>query len=86
MSDDLSAARAWPIEEARKVAARVQATGKTAALFETGYGPSRLLHLGDVAVRRHRQMSPCDDILDCHRMTTFVSCRDGRARLRNPGP
>ena len=48
MSDpaDLAAVRAWPFEEARKVAARVAASGKGAALFETGYGPSGLPHIG----------------------------------------
>jgi lysyl-tRNA synthetase class 1 len=40
------AAKAWPFEEARKVAARVQASGKGSALFETGYGPSGLPHIG----------------------------------------
>ena len=40
------ATKAWPFEEARKVAARVQASGKGAALFETGYGPSGLPHIG----------------------------------------
>jgi CBS domain-containing protein len=43
---DLSAARAWPFEEARKVAARVEKSGKGEALFETGYGPSGLPHIG----------------------------------------
>jgi lysyl-tRNA synthetase class 1 len=46
MSDDLSTARAWPFEEARKVADRLRATGKGTALFETGYGPSGLPHIG----------------------------------------
>ncbi|HEV2652360.1 MAG TPA: lysine--tRNA ligase [Rhizomicrobium sp.] len=45
------AARAWPFEEARKVLARVkkkQAKGETVkeVLFETGYGPSGLPHIG----------------------------------------
>src|SRR5712672_3542864 len=45
-------ARAWPFEEARKLVARLerQTGGKTAAkghvLFETGYGPSGLPHIG----------------------------------------
>jgi lysyl-tRNA synthetase class 1 len=39
------AAKAWPVEEARKVAARVQ-PAKGMALFETGYGPSGLPHIG----------------------------------------
>jgi lysyl-tRNA synthetase, class I len=38
--------KAWPFEEARKVAARLAASGKTHALFETGYGPSGLPHIG----------------------------------------
>jgi len=42
----LAAPRAWPFEEARKVAARLAASGKAEALFETGYGPSGLPHIG----------------------------------------
>ena len=38
--------KAWPFEEAAKVAARVEASGKDVALFETGYGPSGLPHIG----------------------------------------
>jgi lysyl-tRNA synthetase class 1 len=38
--------RAWPFEEARKVQLRLAASGKTQALFETGYGPSGLPHIG----------------------------------------
>lgn len=45
------AAKAWPFEEARKILARVQkdeAAGKAKpyVLFETGYGPSGLPHIG----------------------------------------
>ncbi len=36
----------WPYEEALKVARRLAASGKTHALFETGYGPSGLPHIG----------------------------------------
>jgi lysyl-tRNA synthetase class 1 len=43
---DLDAVRAWPFEEARKVAARLAKSGKGEALFETGYGPSGLPHIG----------------------------------------
>ena len=45
----LDAARssaAWPFEEARKVVARLERTGRREALFETGYGPSGLPHIG----------------------------------------
>jgi lysyl-tRNA synthetase, class I len=38
--------KAWPFEEARKVVRRLAATGKRDALFETGYGPSGLPHIG----------------------------------------
>jgi lysyl-tRNA synthetase class 1 len=37
---------AWPFEEARKVVRRLAETGKREALFETGYGPSGLPHIG----------------------------------------
>jgi len=39
-------ARAWPFEEARKLVARLEMTGKGEVLFETGYGPSGLPHIG----------------------------------------
>ena len=38
--------KAWPFEEARKLVARAKRTGKTEILFETGYGPSGLPHIG----------------------------------------
>jgi len=38
--------KAWPFEEAQKLAARIQARGASHALFETGYGPSGLPHIG----------------------------------------
>ena len=42
------AARAWPFEEARKLVARIggKAPAKGHVLFETGYGPSGLPHIG----------------------------------------
>src|ERR1700743_2551295 len=42
------AARAWPFEEARKIVARIggKVPGKGYVLFETGYGPSGLPHIG----------------------------------------
>ena len=38
--------KAWPFEEAAKVADRLERSGKAEALFETGYGPSGLPHIG----------------------------------------
>jgi lysyl-tRNA synthetase class 1 len=45
------AAKAWPFEEARKLLARIEARQKAGqevknVLFETGYGPSGLPHIG----------------------------------------
>lgn len=39
-------ATAWPFEEARKLVARLERSEKDHAVFETGYGPSGLPHLG----------------------------------------
>ena len=39
-------ANAWPFEEARKIMARITRTGQSEVLFETGYGPSGLPHIG----------------------------------------
>jgi lysyl-tRNA synthetase, class I len=38
--------KAWPFEEARKLVKRVEKSGQTSVLFETGYGPSGLPHIG----------------------------------------
>jgi lysyl-tRNA synthetase class 1 len=44
--DAAQSARAWPFEEARKLLERVRRTGQKSVLFETGYGPSGLPHIG----------------------------------------
>jgi lysyl-tRNA synthetase, class I len=51
LSQQALAAKAWPFEEARRLLARVQARQKAGqtvkgVLFETGYGPSGLPHIG----------------------------------------
>ena len=38
--------KAWPFDEAARVAERIASSGKELALFETGYGPSGLPHIG----------------------------------------
>ncbi|QGM47672.1 lysine--tRNA ligase [Methylocystis heyeri] len=48
-ADLVEAARvspAWPFEEARKLVKRIEASGQKQVLFETGYGPSGLPHIG----------------------------------------
>jgi lysyl-tRNA synthetase class 1 len=39
-------ASAWPFEEARKIIERLKRKPKDEVLFETGYGPSGLPHIG----------------------------------------
>ncbi len=51
MTDDMLrqtalASKAWPYEEARKVLKRLEGDAKREVLFETGYGPSGLPHIG----------------------------------------
>src|SRR4051812_3139331 len=46
LAEAAQTATAWPFEEARKLVERLKRTGKTEALFETGYGPSGLPHIG----------------------------------------
>ncbi|MGA7195627.1 MAG: hypothetical protein WBY97_00935, partial [Roseiarcus sp.] len=38
--------KAWPFEEARKLIARLEHAPKAEVIFETGYGPSGLPHIG----------------------------------------
>ncbi len=38
--------KAWPFEEARKVIERLERSKKAEVIFETGYGPSGLPHIG----------------------------------------
>ncbi len=38
--------KAWPFEEARKLLKRAEKSGQKSVLFETGYGPSGLPHIG----------------------------------------
>jgi lysyl-tRNA synthetase class 1 len=48
LRDAAERSKAWPFEEARKLVARVEKRGDPArgVLFETGYGPSGLPHIG----------------------------------------
>src|SRR3984957_6060918 len=74
--------KAWPFEEARKLIARVQRTGQREALFETGYGPSGLPHLGtfgEVArttMVRHAFRLLTEDAIKT-RLTAFCAGMDG---------
>src|SRR6516165_6045626 len=40
------ASKAWPFEEARKLIERLKRSARKEVIFETGYGPSGLPHMG----------------------------------------
>ena len=42
----VESSNAWPFEEARKIVARLKKRPKDEVIFETGYGPSGLPHIG----------------------------------------
>lgn len=44
--DGAKKSKAWPFEEARKIVARLERAPTDTVLFETGYGPSGLPHIG----------------------------------------
>jgi lysyl-tRNA synthetase, class I len=74
--------KAWPFEEARKLIARVKRTGQKRVLFETGYGPSGLPHIGtfgEVArttMVRHAFRVLTDDAIET-RLIAFSDDMDG---------
>jgi lysyl-tRNA synthetase class 1 len=74
--------KAWPFEEARKLIARVERTGQRQVLFETGYGPSGLPHIGtfgEVArttMVRHAFRVLTDDAIET-RLLAFSDDMDG---------
>jgi lysyl-tRNA synthetase class 1 len=74
--------KAWPFEEARKLVARVKRTGQKSVLFETGYGPSGLPHIGtfgEVArttMVRHAFRVLTDDAIET-RLVAFSDDMDG---------
>src|SRR5215218_8708487 len=46
LRDVAEQSNAWPFEEARKIVARLRRKPKDEVIFETGYGPSGLPHIG----------------------------------------
>lgn len=44
--DAAQTARGWVFDEAKKIVTRLEKTGEKSVLFETGYGPSGLPHIG----------------------------------------
>ncbi|MGB6535185.1 MAG: lysine--tRNA ligase [Xanthobacteraceae bacterium] len=78
--------RAWPFEEARKLLVRLEKAPKDEVIFETGYGPSGLPHLGtfgEVArtamVRHAFRVLTADRIKT--RLITFSDDMDGLRKV-----
>jgi lysyl-tRNA synthetase, class I len=46
LGEAAATSKAWPFEEARKLIARLERSDRKEVIFETGYGPSGLPHLG----------------------------------------
>lgn len=46
VSEAAKFSNAWPFEEAKKLVERIRSTGQKSVIFETGYGPSGLPHIG----------------------------------------
>src|SRR5687767_8233108 len=83
--EDLRAAaqtsKAWPFEEARKVVARN--IGDRPAIFETGYGPSGLPHIGTFQeVARTTYVRRAYELLTGGAPTRLISFSDDMDGLR----
>jgi lysyl-tRNA synthetase class 1 len=82
----LGEANAWPFEEARKLVRRVERTGQTEVVFETGYGPSGLPHIGTfgevarTSMVRHAFRVLTEDKIKT-RLTAFSDDMDGLRKV-----
>jgi lysyl-tRNA synthetase class 1 len=69
------AAGAWPFEEARKIIKRLKRKPKDEVLFETGYGPSGLPHIGTFGeVARTTMVLHAFRVLTDDRIPTRLIC------------
>ena len=82
---------AWPFEEARKIVARLKKRPKDEVIFETGYGPSGLPHIGtfgEVArttMVRHAFRVLTDDKINT-RLIAFSDDMDGLRKVPDNVP
>ncbi|HEX4768437.1 MAG TPA: lysine--tRNA ligase [Lichenihabitans sp.] len=90
-ADALAQANAWPFEEARKLVRRIERTGQTRVLFETGYGPSGLPHIGTfgevarTSMVRHAFRMLTDDRIET-RLIAFSDDMDGLRKVPDNVP
>src|SRR3989454_8409041 len=77
---------AWPFEEARKIVARLKRRPKDEVVFETGYGPSGLPHIGTfgevarTSMVRHAFRVLADDRIKT-RLVAFSDDMDGLRKV-----
>ena len=82
---------AWPFEEARKIVARLKKNPKTEVIFETGYGPSGLPHIGTfgevarTSMVRHAFRVLTDDKIKT-RLIAFSDDMDGLRKVPDNVP
>ncbi|WP_273753939.1 lysine--tRNA ligase [Bartonella sp. MM73XJBT.G] len=76
LRDAASQSRAWPFEEARKIIKRYEKTGyPESIIFETGYGPSGLPHIGTFGeVARTTMVRHAFHILTENKVKTKLLC------------
>jgi lysyl-tRNA synthetase class 1 len=76
--------QAWPFEEARKIVARLNKRPKDEVIFETGYGPSGLPHIGTFGeVARTTMVRHAFRVLTCDRIKTrLIAFSDDMDGLR----
>src|ERR1700689_5163186 len=85
------ASPAWPFEEARKIVARLKRRPKDEIIFETGYGPSGLPHIGTfgevarTSMVRHAFRVLTDDKIKT-RLIAFSDDMDGLRKVPDNVP
>src|SRR5580698_7576812 len=83
--------KAWPFEEARKIVARLKKKPKDEVIFETGYGPSGLPHIGTfgevarTSMVRHAFRVLTDDKIKT-RLIAFSDDMDGLRKVPDNVP
>src|ERR1700744_455663 len=82
---------AWPFEEARKIVARLKRKPKDEVIFETGYGPSGLPHIGTFGeVARTTMVRPAFRVLTEDKIKTrllaFSDDMDGLRKVPDNVP
>src|SRR3989304_2606257 len=76
---------AWPFEEARKLVQRLRRRPKDEVLFETGYGPSGLPHIGTFGeVARTSMVRHAFRVLTGDKIKTRLGCLFDRLGGRRP--